>query len=90
MARRKAPGKREWKPLRVPPTWIREGVRATWHFVMSYEGDGRACTITSAPYQLASGDWLVRVKLDEDGRTVPAAIESLDQGTANARTGATA
>lgn len=70
-------GKRRWKPLRVPPSWIKPGARAQWHFIMSYY-DGRAATILDAPTQTAAGDWLVTIRLDEDGRHVRAPIEALD------------
>ena len=70
-------GKRRWSPLSSPPAWQCVGARVLWHFVLSYH-EGKPGTITSEPYQTGAGDWLVRVKLDEDGRTIPAAIESLD------------
>jgi hypothetical protein len=57
---------------------MRPGTRVLWHFIMSYN-DGKPGKIVGEPYQTGAGDWLVRVELDEDGRVVPAAIESLDE-----------
>lgn len=72
-------GKREYKPIRVPPSWVKPGARCVYNFIMSYAGDGKPATITGEPYQLASGDWLVEIVRDEDGRSIRAALEALDQ-----------
>lgn len=74
----RASGRRAWKKLNTPPSWIKPGARVLWHFVMSYNGDGKPGRITGEPYQTGAGDWLVRVELDE-GRSIPAAIEALDE-----------
>ncbi len=75
---RKAPGKRHFKKIVKPLSWHRRGQRVLWHFIMSYEGDGKAGVIVGDPYQLGDGSWLVEVQLG-DGRTIRAALESLDE-----------
>lgn len=71
-------GKREYKPIRVPPSWIKPNARCLYNFIMSYAGDGKPATITGEPYQLAGGNWLVMIERDEDKRRIPAALEALD------------
>lgn len=57
---------------------MQKNTRVMWHFIMSYHGDGRLGTITGEPFQNEAGDWLVLIRLDESGREIRAAIESLD------------
>lgn len=76
MTRKKTSAKRPWKPLAKPPEWQKRGARCAYHFIMSYY-ESEPGTIEGAPYRLASGDWLVPVRLDS-GRTVAAAVEALD------------
>ena len=72
--------RRKWSPIRRPLNWHRDGVRIVWHFIMSYQGDGKPGVIVGEPYQTHAGDWLVEVRLDS-GRTVRAALEALDEVT---------
>jgi len=68
--------KRRWLPLKRPQEWLQDGARVAWHFIMSYH-HSEPGTVRGAPWQTGAGDWLVRVELDT-GRSVSAAIESLD------------